>query len=71
MANARLRVTGMHCGNCQVKVEKALKAVSGVYSAIVDWQDGCAEVDFDDDAVTSAQLVAAVQLAGYAATLAG
>ena len=71
MANARLSVTGMHCGNCQKKVEQALKGVAGVYSAIVDWQDGAAEVDFDDDSVTCAQLVAAVQRAGYTAKLAG
>ena len=71
MANVKLRVTGMTCGHCQAKVEQALKGVSGVYSAIVDLQDGEAEVDFNDDAITIAQLVAAVQRAGYAAKLVG
>ena len=71
MANVKLRVTGMTCGHCQAKVEQALKGVSGVYSAIVDLQDGEAEVDFNDDAVTTAQLVAAVARAGYTARLAG
>jgi len=52
MANIKLRVTGMTCGHCQAKVEKALKGVSGVYSAIIDLPDGEAEVDFDDDSVT-------------------
>lgn len=71
MANVRLRVTGMTCGHCQAKVEKALKGVSGVYSAVVDLPDGVAQVDFDDDRLTAAQLIAAVQQAGYGAKLAG
>ena len=71
MANAKLVVTGMHCTNCQAKVAKALKQVTGVYTAVVDWQGGEAEVDFDDDTVTTAQLVAAVASAGYSAKLAG
>ena len=71
MATAKLNVTGMHCGHCQDKVTKALQGVTGVYSAIVDWQDGEAEVDFNDDTVTTELLLAAVQRAGYAAKLAG
>ena len=71
MANAKLHVTGMHCGNCQIKVEKALQGVAGVYSAIVDWQGGEAEVDFNDDSVTTEQLVVAIQKVGYGAKLAG
>jgi len=71
MANVKLRVTGMTCGHCQAKVEKALKAVIGVYSAVIDLPDGEAEVDFDDDSVTTEQLVAAVANAGYGAKVAG
>ena len=69
MANVKLHVAGMHCGNCQNKVERALKGVSGVYAAIVDWNGGEAEVDFDDDVATPAQLVGAVKQAGYDATV--
>ncbi len=71
MANVKLRVTGMTCGHCQAKVEKALKGVTGVYTAIVDLPDGEAEVDFDDDSVTTDQLLAAVAQAGYSAKVAG
>lgn len=69
MANVKLHVVGMHCGNCQTKVERALKGVAGVYSAIVDWTGGEAEVDFDDDILTTTQLVGAVRQAGYDATV--
>lgn len=71
MANAKLHVTGMHCNNCQSKVEQALKAIPGVYTAIVDLADGACEVDFNDDAVTASQLLIAVRKAGYDAKLAG
>ena len=71
MANVKLKVTGMSCGHCQMSVEQALKSVAGVYSAVVDLPDGEAEVDFNDDTVTTTQLVAAIQRAGYDATLAG
>jgi copper chaperone CopZ len=71
MANIKLRITGMTCGHCLAKVETALRSVSGVYSAVVDLPDGEAEVDFDDDSVTTTQLIGAVEHAGYGAKLAG
>ena len=71
MANIKLHITGMTCGHCQAKVQKALKGTAGVYSAIVDLQMGEAEVDFEDDSATTSQLIAAVEHAGYGATLAG
>jgi copper chaperone CopZ len=71
MASAKLKVSGMTCGHCQKTVEQALKGVNGVYSAVVDLQDGEAEIDFDDDAATAGALVAAVEKAGYHAKLAG
>lgn len=71
MASAKLKVTGMSCGHCRQKVEQALKQVDGVYTAIVDLQDGRAEVDFNDDVVTVQQLVTSVARAGYEAKLIG
>lgn len=71
MANVKLRITGMTCGHCLAKVEKALKGVTGVYTAVVDLPEGEAEVDFNDDAVTTVELIGAVQKAGYGAKLGG
>src|SRR2546421_95613 len=45
MANVKLRITGMTCGHCQAKVEKALKSVTGVYSAVMDLPSGGVDVD--------------------------
>jgi len=71
MATLKLRVTGMTCGHCQMKVEQALLGAIGVYSAVVDLSGGEAEVDFDDDTTTTDQLIAAIAKAGYGAKVAG
>jgi copper chaperone CopZ len=71
MATLKLRVSGMTCDHCQMKVENALKQTAGVYSAVVELDTGEAEIDFNDDTTTADQLVAAVKQAGYGAKLAG
>ncbi|HEX9691573.1 MAG TPA: cation transporter [Gemmatimonadales bacterium] len=71
MRSVRLNVTGMTCGHCQGKVERALRAVRGVYAVDVDLAAGSAAVDFDDAQASVAQLTAAVAAVGYHATDAG
>jgi copper chaperone CopZ len=66
MTTIRLKVSGMHCGRCQGKVEDALKSVNGTYSAEVDLAEGSAVVDFDGKAPAD-RFVAAVVAAGYGA----
>jgi Cu+-exporting ATPase len=67
MAALRLKVQGMHCDHCKVKVERALQQLPGVYGASVDLEGGAAEVDFDPAAARPEALVAAVKAAGYQA----
>lgn len=69
MAATRLAITGMHCGNCVTKVEKALQSVPGTFGAAVDLQQGSAEVDFDATKATPERYVHAVRGAGYLATV--
>lgn len=71
MASVRLKVSGMHCGNCQAKVEQALKKVAGTWAASVDLKSGTAEVDFDAAQGGTERFVDAVQSAGYQAQVAG
>ena len=71
MATLKLRVSGMTCGHCQAKVERALQEAGGVYTAVVDLVAGEAEVDFDDDSATTDQLIAAIERVGYRARVAG
>ncbi len=67
MPAVTLKITGMHCSHCRVKVEQALQKVTGVYGASVDLDGGTAEVDFDGQKAAPDALVAAVKAVGYGA----
>ena len=60
----RLQVTGMTCASCVTRVEKTLKAVSGVQDASVNLATEEASVKVDASVSTEA-LTAAVRKAGY------
>jgi periplasmic mercuric ion binding protein len=60
-----LAVENMTCGTCPIVVKKALKRVSGVTSASVDFDERTATVTFDPDKTTSAKLTRATTEAGF------
>jgi Cu+-exporting ATPase len=64
-----LPVLGMSCASCQLHVEAALRAASGVESAHVDLMTHRASVIFNPAVVKPAQLVEAVRASGYDAVL--
>ncbi|GAB4815110.1 hypothetical protein N2152v2_002156 [Parachlorella kessleri] len=66
---ARLSVGGMHCSACSSAVEAALRALQGVSHAAVSLQLQQAEVAFCPQHISEAQLVAAVEDAGFEASL--
>lgn len=70
METVRLTIEGMTCGHCQTAVETALRNQRGVRSATVHLRDGSAEVEYDPASVSTAQLAAAVEEEGYAASVA-
>jgi Cu+-exporting ATPase len=60
-----LPVTGMTCANCVATIERNLKKLNGVESAVVNLSSERATVDFDPSAVGLTDLVARVERAGY------
>lgn len=64
-----LDVGGMHCGNCSGKVQKALNDLPGVTYALVSHERGEARVRFSPSEVTPDALVAAVEAAGFTASV--
>ncbi|CAJ6417024.1 copper-translocating P-type ATPase [Burkholderia pseudomallei] len=64
-----LLVEGMHCGGCTSRVEQALAQVPGVTGAVADLAAGTATVAAAS-AIDTARLVAALDAAGYRATVA-
>ena len=68
-AETRLQVDGMTCASCVGRVEKELKAQTGVLEASVNLATQMASVTYLEGAVTPAQLAKAVTASGYATSL--
>lgn len=68
--NITLPITGMTCANCAMTVERTLKKkVPGVVDASVNFASERAFVEYLPDAVSTDQIVAAIEKAGYGAIL--
>ena len=67
MHKTRLRVEGMTCPGCVRSVKRVLEAVPGVHAAVVSLERGEAVVDFDPGRASTADLLNAVEGAGYRA----
>ena len=64
----RYDVTGMTCAACSARVEKSVSALPGVTQCTVNLLKNSMVVDYDDAALSSGQIVAAVEKAGYGAS---
>ncbi len=65
MTKRTLKIQGMTCNHCVMRVQKALKGVAGVQDALVDLGKSEASVTFDEGKVNVDTLSAAVVDAGY------
>jgi len=66
METWRLPIEGMTCGHCQGAVKRAIEAVDGVESAVVDLDRADAEVTVDPSVASLEAVREAVEKAGYA-----
>lgn len=62
-----LPVSGLHCVNCALKIEKTLKKTPGVEEASVNFASNIASVVFDRQQVSEAELVRIIDRLGYQA----
>jgi len=62
---SRLDITGMSCANCSATVGDALTALDGVRDATVNYATDEGTVEYDPEAVSLRDIVAAVEDAGY------
>ena len=65
MTDATLNVEGMSCGHCKAAVEGELNKLPGVEYSNADFGRGIVEVRYDEGRVTTEDLEAAVEEAGY------
>src|SRR5512136_2437649 len=60
-----LPVTGMTCANCVATVERNLKKLDGVSTAVVNLSSERATVEFDSAKLALTDLIARIDRAGY------
>ena len=65
MSKTTLKIQGMTCNHCVMRVTKALKAIPGVQDAQVDLQKAEAVVSYDETQVNQSEFSAAVGNVGY------
>ena len=60
-----LPVEGMTCASCSTRIEKVLGRIGGVTEARVNLASERARVSFDSERAAPAEIVAAIEQAGY------
>lgn len=60
-----IKVEGMSCGHCQMRVKKAVEAVEGVKSADVSLQNKEVVLEYDEGKTNLEKAKAAIKEAGY------
>jgi Cu+-exporting ATPase len=63
-----LDITGMTCGSCAARVQRALSRQPGVTEALVNYATGRASVELQPASLDMQALVSAVEQAGYGAS---
>ena len=65
----KYNVTGMTCAACQARVQKSVSNLTDVQECNVNLLKNSMVVTYDDKNVNSGQIIAAVEKAGYGASL--
>ena len=65
MTDVILRISGMDCGACAVRIERALQGLPGLREVSVSDTAGCARLTYDEAAVGLGEIARCVQRAGF------
>lgn len=65
MTDVILRISGMDCGACAVRIVRALRGLPGVHAVFVSDTAGCARLTYDEAAVGLGEIARCVQRAGF------
>jgi copper chaperone len=65
MTQETIKVEGMSCMHCQLRVKKAVEAVEGVQRADVNLQTKQVTVDYEEGKVNLEKVKAVIREAGY------
>ena len=65
MTQGTIKVEGMSCGHCQMRVKKAVESVEGVQKADVNLQSKQVTLEYDEGKASLEKIKAAIKEAGY------
>ena len=65
MTQTTIKIQGMTCNHCVMRIAKALKAMPGVRDARVDLKKAEAVLSYEETAVSLEKIADAVKDAGY------
>ena len=65
-----INIDGMTCGGCVSSVHTATSEIDGLESITINLSDKCATVTFDDDKTSAETIAAAIDDAGFEASVA-
>jgi len=65
MVKQVFRVADMHCSNCVMRIEGLEDDLIGVQRVRASYKKQQVEVEYDDNRVSTDQIVAAIQQMGY------
>ena len=68
--HATFSVDKMSCGDCASKIQKAVKAMDGVYNVDVSFEKAHVKVAFDAKSTSAAKIRKAIEKLGYTASVA-
>ncbi|MDE2088747.1 MAG: heavy-metal-associated domain-containing protein [Gammaproteobacteria bacterium] len=68
MHTATFTIQGMHCDGCARNIQRLVSALPGVHTAQVSFGKSTAQILYDPQAVTRAQLAQVIAGAGYTVT---
>lgn len=61
----QLRIGGMTCVNCQMKIEKALRHTEGIIRAKVSYNNGTAQITYDKNKTSLKKITAVIERLDY------
>ncbi len=65
MTDVILRISGMDCGACAVRIVRALRGLPGLHEVSVSDTAGCARLTYDETAVDLSEIARSVARAGF------
>jgi copper chaperone CopZ len=66
MADIQLKITGMSCNHCKMRIEKVLSQIAGISSFTVSLEEGKADISGNPDVN---QIIEKINKLGYNASL--